>query len=86
MINLCMASMRSTRWASSSTLSVEGRGGSRLALKLVAPRNSESPGWTKPRRRNNPDGLVQRRISYFTHKANGSSDEFFSPYVGPWKL
>jgi hypothetical protein len=36
-----------------------------FSLKLNAPKNSDSPGWTKSRRRKNPDGLVQRRIFLF---------------------
>ena len=60
--------------------------GSRPTLKLVAPRKSDSPGWAKSWKRKIPDGLVQRRISYFSKKANNSSDGSFVPYGGPWKV
>jgi hypothetical protein len=59
---------------------------SRPTLKLIAPRKSDSPGWAKSRKRKNPDGLVQRRISYFSHKANGSSDGNYVPYGRPWEV
>ena len=67
-----------------------GRAVSRLTdpftLKLNAPKNSDSPGWTKARRRKVPDGLVQRRILYFTQQTNISSEDSILPSGGPLKV
>ena len=43
-----------------------GRLARTLTSLLSAPKDSDSPGWVKTRRRRAPDGLVQRRISHFT--------------------
>ena len=54
-----------------------------ITLKLNAPKSSDSPGWRKARRRKVPDGLVQRRILYFTQKPNISSEDSILPSGGP---
>ena len=46
--------------------------------------DSESPGWVKSwRRKRIPDGLVQRRLEYFTTLQPNSSSENSVPSGGP---
>ena len=47
---------------------------SSIKLKLSSPKDSESPGWVKSRRRRVPDGLVQKRLKYFAALSNCSSE------------
>jgi hypothetical protein len=57
-----------------------------FTLKLNAPKTSDSPGWKKARRKKVPDGLVQRRILYFTQQTNISSEDSILPSGGPLKV
>jgi hypothetical protein len=57
---------------------------SSCTLKLSSPKDSESPGWVKSRRRKrNPDGLVQKRLEYFTTLQLNCSSENLVPSGGP---
>ena len=56
---------------------------STLTLKLNFPKDSDSPGWVKTRRKRVPDRLVQKRIQLFNSKC--SSEEFIQS-GGPLEL
>ena len=57
---------------------------SSCTLHLSSPKDSESPEWLKSRRRKMiPDGLVQKRLEYFTTLQPNCSSENSVPSGGP---
>ena len=57
-----------------------------LTFKLNSPKDSDFPGWVKSRRKRVPDGLVQRRIQYFSKDNANCSSESFVPSGGSLKV
>ena len=76
--NIPMACLLTVQIVILGARGVVARVTSSLTFKLNSPKDSDSPGWVKSRRKRVPDRLVQKRIHFSKVNSKCSSEEFVS--------